>query len=153
MDTRVDLQANWLGDGPLLAELRDKVQQLRLNDKVHFPGFVADRADVLEFLRDCHLLVFCHKVPESPRALIESLVCGTPIVGYDSSYPRDLIAGHSWGMLTPQHDVNALADAIAKLDQVRDTLAEMVLSTSSAADKYNDDAVFRHRSELIKKYL
>ncbi len=58
VDTRVDLQANWLGYGPLLAELRDKVQQLRLNDKVHFPGFVADRADVLEFLRDCHLLVF-----------------------------------------------------------------------------------------------
>jgi glycosyltransferase involved in cell wall biosynthesis len=153
VDSGVDLEATWLGDGPLLAELRARAHQMGLDGRVRFRGFVADRDQVLEFLRNCHLLVFCHKVPESARALIESLVCGTPIVGYDSPYPRDLIAGHLWGKLTPQHDVAGLAEVIAQLDQDRESLAEMVSRTSSAAQIFNDEAVFRHRSDLIKKYL
>jgi len=153
VDSGVDLEATWVGDGPLLAELRASAHQMGLDDRVRFPGFVADRGQVLNFLRNCHLLVFCHKVPESARVLVESLVCGTPVVGYDSPYPRDIIAGHLWGRLTPQHDVAALADVIAQLDQDRELLAEMVSSTSSSASIFNDEAVFRHRSDLIKKYL
>jgi glycosyltransferase involved in cell wall biosynthesis len=153
VNSGVDVKATWLGDGPLLAELRGKAQQMGLSDRVRFPGFVADRGQVLEFLMNCHLLVYCHKVPESPRVLIESLVCGTPIVGYDSPYPRDLIGGHDWGRLTPRHDVAALAEVIGQLDRDRESLAEMVNATSSSAPIFNDEAVFRHRSELIKKYL
>ena len=149
----VNLEATWLGDGPLMTELRARAHAMGLDDRVRFPGFVADRDQVLEFLRNCHLLVFCHKVPESPRVLIESLVCGTPIVGYDSPYPRDLIAGKAWGKLSPQHDIAALAEVIAQLDQDRESLAEMMASTSSSAPIFNDEAVFRHRSDLIKKYL
>ncbi len=149
----VDLDAAWLGDGPLLEELRGRVECLGLADRIRFPGFISDRNAVMDFLRDRHLLLFCHKVPESPRVLIEALVCGTPIVGYDSPYPRDLIAGHAWGKLTPQHDTAALAQTIAKLDHAREVLAEMVSLTSSAAEIFNDEAVFRHRSDLIKKYL
>jgi glycosyltransferase involved in cell wall biosynthesis len=149
----VELEATWLGDGPILEELRAKAQQLGLDGRVHFPGFVADRAQVLEFLRNSHLLLFCHKVPESPRVLMEALVCGTPIFGYDSPYPRDLIAHERWGILTPQHDVAALAELILMLDRDRAALAEMVMETSSAAAVFNDQAVFRHRSELIKRYL
>ena len=153
VDSGVDLQATWVGDGPLLAELRARAHQIDLGDRVRLPGFVADRDQVLEFLKNFHRLVFCQKVPESPRALIKSLVCGTPIVGYDSPYPRDLIAGHPWGRLTPQHDVAALAEVIAQLDQDRESLAEMVSCTYSSAPIFNDEAVFRHRSDLIKKYL
>lgn len=148
-----DVHATWLGDGPILAEMRSRVEDFRLGDRVRLPGFVADRTEVLDFLKGSHLLVFCHKVPESPRVLIESLVCGTPIVGYESPYPRDLIEDHGWGKLTPPHDVHALARAIGGLDHDRGELAEMVSRTSFAAPVFNDEAVFRHRSDLIKTYL
>ena len=59
--------------------------------------------------------MFCHKTPESPRNLIEALVSGAPIVGYDSPFPRDLIAAHGGGVLTPLNDVNALVDSLASL--------------------------------------
>ena len=150
-DSGHDVKATWLGDGPILAAMRSPVERLGI-DRVGIPGFVAD-GKILEFLKDVHILMFCHKVPESPRALIESLVCGTPIVGYESSYPRDLISGHNWGRLTTPDDVAALARAVGHLDEHREELAEMVLATSSAGPIYNDEAVFRHRSELIKEYL
>ncbi len=149
----VDVDAAWLGDGPMLKELRAKVESLGLADRIRFPGFISDRDEVMEFLRDRHILLFCHKVPESPRVLIEALVCGTPIVGYDSPYPRDLISEHTWGKLSPQHDVPALTESLVQLNRDRDALAAMVRSTTTAADMFNDEAVFRHRSDLIKKYL
>jgi len=148
-----DVRATWLGDGPILAEMRSTAERLGISDRVGMPGFVTDRQAILEFLKDVHILMFCHKVPESPRALVESLVCGTPIVGYESSYPRGLISGHNWGRLTTPDDVAALARAVGHLDEHREELAEMVLATSSAGPIYNDEAVFRHRSELIKEYL
>ncbi len=148
-----DVRATWLGDGPILAEMRSSVERLGISDRVGMPGFVTDRQAILEFLKDLHILMFCHKVPESPRALVESLVCGTPIVGYESSYPRDLISGRNWGRLTTPDDVAALARAVGHLDGHREELAEMVLATSSAGPIYNDEAVFRHRSELIKEHL
>jgi glycosyltransferase involved in cell wall biosynthesis len=153
IDCGHDIEATWVGDGPLLRDLRARASDLRIDDQVRFPGFMADRQRVLEFLQSCHLLVFCHKLPESPRVLIEAILSGTPIVGYDTPYPRDLIGANGWGKLTPQHDTVALAQAIGLLDRDRDTLAEMLERTSSAALTFNDVAVFRHRSELIKAYL
>ena len=82
-----DVRATWLGDGPILAEMRSAARRLGISDRVGLPGFVADRQSVFEFLKDLHILMFCHKVPESPRALLESLVCGTPIVGYGARIP------------------------------------------------------------------
>jgi glycosyltransferase involved in cell wall biosynthesis len=148
-----DLEATWLGDGPMHEAMRHRVQQLRLADRIHFPGFITDRGQLLDFLKGCHLCLFCHKVPESPRCLIEALVCGCPIIGYDSPYPRDLIAGNAAGVLTPRHDVTALAAALATLQADRQQLAELVRRTAHAAESFNDEAVFRHRSELIKQYL
>ncbi|HKM55356.1 MAG TPA: glycosyltransferase [Isosphaeraceae bacterium] len=153
LDCGHDIDATWMGDGPLLEDLRVRASELGISHRVKFPGFMADRQRVLEFLRSCQLFVFCHKVPESPRVLIEAIVCGTPIVGYDTPYPRDLIGANGWGKLTPQHDPAALARTIGLLDRDRDSLVEMVRSTSSAALSFNDAAVFHHRSELIKAYL
>jgi glycosyltransferase involved in cell wall biosynthesis len=153
VDRGMDVRATWLGDGPLLEELRRQAQESGLGDRADFPGFEADRGKVLDFLRSLHILIFCHKVPESPRVLIESLVCGTPIVGYDSPYPRDLIGDSGWGMLTPLHDCEALVRAIERLERDRRELAAMVRGTSAAAVKFNDEAVFRHRSELIRAHL
>jgi glycosyltransferase involved in cell wall biosynthesis len=153
VDSGHAVEATWLGDGPELAKMRTTAERMRLANHIHLPGFVRDRGQVLEFLKNTHILMFCHKVPESPRALIESLVCGAPIVGYDSPYPRDLIGEHRCGSLTPQHDVHSLVQAIRALDHDRDQLAKMVMRTSFAPELYNDEAVFRHRSELIKTHL
>jgi glycosyltransferase involved in cell wall biosynthesis len=153
VDSGHAVEATWLGDGPELAKMRSKAELMGLIKHIRLPGFVGDRGQVLDFLKNTHVLMFCHKVPESPRALVESLVCGTPIVGYDSPYPRDLIGEHRCGKLTPQHDVHALVQAIGALDRDRDQLAKMVMRTSFAPEVYNDEAVFRHRSELIKTHL
>lgn len=147
---RAAFTAIWYGEGPLLAEMRHRVKECGLADRVSFPGNCNDREMLLAALRDADAFLFCHRTPESPRCLIEALLSGTPIVGYESSYASDLIAAHGGGVLTP-HDPGALADAISMLAADRERLA--ALFRAAAADGYPmiDSAVFRHRSELIRR--
>jgi glycosyltransferase involved in cell wall biosynthesis len=146
-------QASWFGDGPLLPQVQSFIAENNLSERVETPGFLGDRQQLLEHIRDADLFVFCHKTPESPRCLIEALMSGCALVGYDTPYPRDLVEGSTAAVLTPQHDITALAKAILALDQNRPLLASVLQKSAEIGSHYSDEAVFRQRSELIKSHL
>lgn len=149
----VDFQATWLGDGSLRLAMQRRVGEYGLTDRVIMPGFASARESVLDTLRQSHLMLFCHKTPESPRCLIEALISGTPIVGYDSAFPRDLIAAHGGGRLVPRDDIAGLADQVADLDRDRSVLANLMAKAAADGAPFADTEVFQHRSALIKQYL
>ncbi|MGB8700126.1 MAG: glycosyltransferase [Thermosynechococcaceae cyanobacterium] len=149
----VAFRAKWIGDGPLLAELRNEVMRLGLSAVVDFPGFVSDRMQLIQAIRDADLFVFCHKTPESPRCLIEALMSGSPILGYHSPYPQDLVGELASTLLTPHGNMTALAEQILYFDGHRDQLAEMIQQCDQLGSHFSDREVFRHRSDLIKHHL
>jgi glycosyltransferase involved in cell wall biosynthesis len=149
----VRFHARWLGDGPLLEEMKRELDRLGLGGHVELLGFVADREAVSQALRDADLFVFCHKTLESPRCLIEAMIAACPIVGYDSAYPRDLLAGAGDELLTPLGDPAALTRRIAELDENREALGSLIERVYDLGGSYSDVAVFRHRSDLIKEHL
>jgi colanic acid/amylovoran biosynthesis glycosyltransferase len=149
----IDFHATWLGDGERLASMKARVAQLGLGNKVSLPGFVKDRTAILKALRDAQLFVFCHKTPESPRNLIEALASGTPIIGYESPFPKDLISANGGGLLSPKDDVGALLASVKSLARDRNRLADLIARAAQDGAAFNDVAVFKHRSELIRAYL
>lgn len=149
----VDFTATWLGEGSGIGALRDGVVQAGLQGQVSLPGFAANRDAVFAALRNAHALLFCHKTPESPRVLIESLVSGTPILGYDGAFARDLVAGHGGGALVPVNDVAALARTVAELAGDRAHLARLIAAAAQDGAPFEDREVFRHRCELLRHYL
>ena len=149
----VDFEAVWIGEGSEGAAVRARIAQSGLQARVSLPGFSSDRAEVLGVLRGSDVMLFCHKTPESPRCLIEALISACPIVGYDSAYPRDLIAQQGGGILTPLNDVAALTDTVAGLAADRDALAALIGRAAREGGIFDDVSVFRHRSDLIKSYL
>ncbi len=82
--------------------------------QITFSGGLAHE-QLLRQLKTRDVFVFCHKIPESPRCLIEALQCGVPIVGYESAYPRDLIQQNGGGLLTVPNDPLALANELTDL--------------------------------------
>ena len=146
-------QATWLGDGPMLDECRRQVVLRGLQDTVFFPGRERDRTKVLEFFRSIDLFAFCHLTQESPRCLVEALMSGVPLVGYESAYARELVALNGGGAFVPMGDVGGLAERLAEL--LLDPPARHSLSIAACASgaHFSDDAVFAHRSDLIKRYL
>lgn len=149
----IAFEATWVGDGPLLSDMRERVAQLHLEHLVHMPGFIGDRSHLLQMMRNSDLFVFCHKTPESPRCLIESLMSASPILGYGSPYAEDLVGNLANRLLVPCNQVTTLVDYIAHFDRQRDQLSEVVQSCYHLGTQYSDQAVFAHRSHLIKQYL
>jgi glycosyltransferase involved in cell wall biosynthesis len=150
---RVAFKATWLGDGPQLQAMKDEIQSKGLTDAIALPGHTSNRSALLATLRDADLFLFCHQTPESPRCLIEALMSACPIIGFDAPYPRDLLAGNANGLLVPLNDTEALATAVALLDADRGLLRKVTRTCAELGTHYSDHAVFKHRSDLIKKYL
>jgi colanic acid/amylovoran biosynthesis glycosyltransferase len=147
------VEAVWLGDGPLLESSRRNVETKSLNDVIKFKGFVSDRQSVLKFLQEIDVFLFCHVTPESPRCLIEALISGTPIVGYKSAYASDLVGDRGGALLSEMRDTEALVGYISALANDRKYLCSMIKQAAQNKSIYNDKAVFKHRSDLIKAYL
>ncbi len=145
--------ARWLGDGPLLGEMRQRVTDMDLGGSVELAGFVGDRAEVIEAMRRSQIFLFCHKTPESPRCLIEALVSGSAIVGYESAYSRDLLSQHGGGIVTPINDVAALARALVELDRNRSRLADLVSRAALEGRRFDEDTVYRQRALLMREQL
>jgi glycosyltransferase involved in cell wall biosynthesis len=151
-DLGAEFEAVWLGDGPLHHDFQACLDQLGLRGRVRAPGFIAERATLLAELRRAHVFVFTHVTPESPRCLLEALVSGTPIVGYQSAYAEELTVARGGGAFVPLGDWQALGAKVAQLAVDRSRLAGLIAEAAENGSRFNDEAVFRERCELIRKY-
>ena len=142
--------ATWYGEGALRAQ--SEAEARRLDVDVRFAGFVAGREALLSSIREADLLVFTHVTPESPRVLLEALVCGTPIAGYESAYATDLLQDHGGGALVPIHDTASLGLLVATLAKDRPRLSVMTLQAAANGRRFTDAAVFAERSELVQRF-
>lgn len=140
------VSATWCGDGP------DQQEMQRLaNGSISFPG-VVPREKLLPILRDAHIYLFCHKVPEAPRCLIEALASGAPLVGYRSPYPERLVASEGGGEFVAIGDWQGLGSLIAELDGDRARLAELVQTAARSGRNFDHDRAMQHRVDLIRTF-
>jgi glycosyltransferase involved in cell wall biosynthesis len=149
----VKLKATWFGDGPLRPAMEQLIADLGLQEVVHLAGFERDRQALLQNIRDAHMMLFTHVTPESPRCLIEALICGTPIVGYHSHYVEDLLDGKGGGYLVPIHDWQQLGEKLQELAVNRRQLVELIRQAAANGKRFSDEAVFQERSRLITAHL
>ena len=147
------IEATWLGDGPLRSELQRETEATGLSGKVFFPGAEKDHQKILRHLKDADLFVFCHLTPESPRCLIEALMSGLPIVGFQSAYALDLLEGKPGGNFVPVGADAELADQVMSILGSEQELKRMTEAARVAGGEFSDVAAFRRRSDYIKEYL
>jgi colanic acid/amylovoran biosynthesis glycosyltransferase len=144
----IEFRATWFGDGPELESARQKVTDANLLNHVKLPGSMTDHSALMEKLRSSFdVFMFCHKTRESPRCLVEALMCGLPIIGYTSHYARGLIKKHGGGMLTSPGYPELLIDSLSQFSRKRDSITK---KAQRDGQLYDDESVFRHRSDLMK---
>ncbi|MDQ1083054.1 MULTISPECIES: glycosyltransferase [Microbacterium] len=100
------------GEGAQRAELETLVADLGLRDVVALPGLTTDPGAVLD---RAAVYLTTSAFEGQGLALAEALAHGTPVVAYDIRYgPRDMLAAGG-GILVPDADEDALAEALRRV--------------------------------------
>ena len=109
-----------IGDGPLRAELSALIESLGLQGSVHLLGW-QDEAEIIEVLMRSHLFVAPSVTSaagnqDAPiNVLKEAMALGLPVVStYHGGIPELVEHGIS-GLLVPERDVDAIAQALFTL--------------------------------------
>lgn len=147
---QVPFIASWIGDGPELQKMRARISKAELSKFISLPGFESDRGTLLRAMQESDLLLFCHKTPESPRVLIEALVSGCPLVGYETAYSRGLVQARGGGSFAQQDDVRKLTERIMELHGDRKLLAQLTAEAAASGELYNEDTVYSERARLMR---
>ncbi len=101
-----------LGEGKERPILENLIKELKLQQDVQLPGFVANP---LPYMREAALFVLSSAWEGFGNVLVEAMATGVPVVATDCpSGPREILENGRHGPLVPVGDIQALASAMHK---------------------------------------
>jgi glycosyltransferase involved in cell wall biosynthesis len=111
--SQVGVELKIMGDGPDVTFILEQIQQLQLTGSVEVLPF---QANPFEVIQQAKFTVLSSHYEGFPMAVVESLALGVPVVSVDCpSGPAELIQSGQNGILVPNYNVQALADAMREL--------------------------------------
>ena len=125
------------GGGDLADQLRDRVRDRRVGDRVRFVGVLA-QPDVARHLAAADIAVMpsirdeAGNVDGLPNTVMEALASGTPLVATAVGGIPSVVCDGRTGLLVPEKDVWALEAAIERL--IADPAARAAIGEAARAD-------------------
>ncbi len=104
--------------------LLEKVSEKKLVTFVQFKSFVEIK-NLVELYSSANLYVLPSLQDAFPFTVVESMMCGTPVLGTSSGGMIEQISDGQTGFIVPPGDAHALADKILYLYDHRDELSRM----------------------------
>lgn len=145
-DRDVDVQATFIGEGehrPIIEAVRSR---LRLEDTVELAG-ARDSDGVAKALGQADVFVLASitlatgKGEGIPVALMEAMATGLPVVSTDQAGIAELVIDGETGLLVPEGDAVALADAIARLAAGPDLRRRLGTEGRRFVERHHDMAI------------
>lgn len=119
-----DVHLKIIGDGPMRAELQEKVRFKRINN-VNFLGHLSSD-QLKEEVRACRLTVCPSEWYENnPRSIIESFAMGKPVIGARIGGIPELVRDNETGLTFESGNARELASVISELISNPRRCAEM----------------------------
>lgn len=147
------LQVYIIGEGELEENLKEYAGQQGL-DNVRFPGYLATE-DLIPLVQGAALTVFPSECYENyPLAIIESLACGTPVVGSNIGGIPDIVQEGWNGALFEPGNARALAARVQQLLQRPQERIEMGRNGRRQVESINHPQhYYRQILELYQELL
>lgn len=104
-----------VGDGSGKDYIQAKARELQLENDVLILPF---QKNILPLIQQARGTLLTSYFEGFPMSVIESLAAGTPVISVDcETGPREIIQDRFNGLLVPNHDKNALAEAIKLMSE------------------------------------
>lgn len=136
------------GEGPLLGRMKAKAARLELGEQIVFLGH---HADMPGLLRSQALYVLSTHYEGMPLALVEAMAAGCACIASDVIGVRGVIEDGVTGLLVPEAEPQALADAIARLLRDPALAARLGAAARERALAAHGLALMRERYEALIK--
>ena len=99
-----------VGDGPMHDELQEKIAAAKLTEHFHFAGLVPPDK-VADYLAQGELLWHLSLREGLPRAVVQSLACGIPAVGFALDGTPEVLENGRTGFAVTPESVDAVVEA------------------------------------------
>ena len=113
-----------IGDGPMFPLIKEMVKKSGLNDYVRFTGFM-DPKSVSYILSKATGFVFPSLKEGMPKAVLEAMACGLPIIASNISGTDEFVTNGYDGLLVPPKNPQALGEAILNIVNNRNLAARL----------------------------
>lgn len=133
------------GHGNLEADCKQLVQELQLNERVHFLGI---RMDVPQLLKTADIIVLSSQYEGLSLSCIEGLASGKPFVASDVPGLRDIVANKE--LLFPFQNEKTLAEICTVLLQDNYKYQAAIEAGSAQAKKYDIAGMIQKHTELYQ---
>ncbi|MDN4601836.1 N-acetyl-alpha-D-glucosaminyl L-malate synthase BshA [Paenibacillus sp. F6_3S_P_1C] len=136
----------FVGEGPDLPKIQWKINELGLNDKVHFLGKQDDIAQVISM---ADVLMLPSEKESFGLVALEAMACGVPTIGSLAGGIPELVLHGKTGFLSPIGDTQSMAENTIRLltdDRLTADFREACLKR--AHHDFCNDAI-RHEYEQI----
>jgi len=138
------------GEGEYEQELRAWVEKQGITERVRFLGF---RRDIPNLLCACDLLLLTSLREGLPRAVMEAMAAGRPVVATDIRGNRDLVVDGKNGFLVPAHDVEKTTEAVRKLAADKELAARMGKAGQEMIKPYAIEQVLAEMEQVYARAL
>ncbi|MDQ6808209.1 MAG: glycosyltransferase [Verrucomicrobiota bacterium] len=147
------------GKGPLQAHLEELAEELGIQDKVHFRGFVS-QPELMDLYATSHLFLHPSETPPDqnqegiPNSILEAMSTGLAVAATKHGGIPEAVEDGRTGLLVEERDFEALAGAIKKLIATPNTFVEVGrLASEYVAADFEQSAAIRalesHYDEAI----
>ena len=139
------------GQGDHEDKIRRYVRSKGMEPHVQFLGFVPEETKP-DVMGKAWLFVTMPEKEGWGITVIEANAAGTPVVGSDVEGLRDSIVNNKTGLLVPQGDPNALAEALVSLLGDRPRIEKMSQEARAWAAKFNWDTSAKHFLDSVGRW-
>jgi glycosyltransferase involved in cell wall biosynthesis len=141
----------FVGDGPMMQELKHTAERLGIQENVRFTGF---RDDMSGVYRSLDLMVLPSLNEGLPMAVLEAMASGTTVVATRVGGVPSLVSNWQTGVLVDAGDIDSLSGVIIRLLQseaLRKEIGER--AQASVSIRYGAPVMARRYLELYQRTL
>ena len=136
-----------VGDGPERDALEVLAQQQGIREQVVFEGF---QPDPLRYMQRASIFTLPSRFEGMPNALLEAMAAGLPSVVSDASPgPLEMVCDGRQGLVVPNDDVEALADALQQLMRDQSLRERMGMEARTTLRALDWDVVEPHWRSVL----
>lgn len=134
------------GEGPLLDQLRGRVERHGLAQRISFAGY---QSEIRRFLAMLDVFVMPSLSEGLPMALLEALCCGKAAIGTSVGGIPEVISDRENGILIPPSDAKCIAKGIAEIHGDETFKTSLSRRARASVEKdFSSEAMARKYSSL-----